>query len=113
MKRTKSEILSQLKVILKDDTSDEAVSLLEDISDTLDDTDTSVLEDYKKQVEGLTTKVKETEDFWRSKYTERFFSTDPLPSGDAFEKSILPPEDDTPDEHTKETFDELFTKGDK
>jgi len=114
MKRTKSEILSQLKVILKDDTSDEAVSLLEDITDTLDDTDTDVLEDYKKRVEELETRVKETEDFWRSKYTDRFFSTDPLPSGKStVEETILPPEEETPDEHTKETFDELFTKGDK
>lgn len=111
MKRTKSEILSQLKVILKDNTSDEAVSLLEDISDTLDDTDTDVLEDYKKQIEDLTTKVKETEEFWRGKYTDRFFSADPIPASEKpKDDDLVPPVEEV---EVKETFDDLFTKGDK
>lgn len=113
MKRTKEELLSQIKVIIGDNTSDEVLTLLTDINDTLDgSTDTEVVE-LRQKVTDLETKVKETDEAWRQKYRDAFFSPqiDPQPTQqpddlDAGNKEV--------DEDEKETFDDLFsTKGDK
>lgn len=68
MVRTKEEILNLLKDILKDDTSDSALSLVEDLSDTLDsNVKTSDETDWK-------TKYEENDAQWRQRYRDRFFS---------------------------------------
>ena len=58
---TKDEILSQLSEFIGDDSSDAAISLMENISDTLDP-DT---EDWKS-------KYDELDASWRKRYMERF-----------------------------------------
>lgn len=67
MVRTKEEILNLVKDILKDDTSDSALSLVEDLSDTLDNATTSDETDWK-------TKYEENDAQWRQRYRDRFFS---------------------------------------
>ena len=68
MVRTKEEILNLVKDILKDDTSDSALSLVEDLSDTLDSNVNSSDEaDWK-------TKYEENDAQWRQRYRDRFFS---------------------------------------
>ena len=106
MKRTKEEILSQLKVVLGDNTSDEAVTLLEDITDTLTDAGTNEIDELNKTIVQLKEQLKDNDDMWRNKYTSRFFSTDPIPSGKPKEDDLLPPEEDPEDE--KESFDDLL-----
>lgn len=77
MVRTKDELLASIKTRIGDDTSDEALALVEDINDSFDDLTTRVSEagDWKAKFE-------ENDKQWRDKYKERFFtptgSDDPL-----------------------------------
>ena len=100
--KTKEEILSTMKDLLKDDTSDTAISILEDVSDTLDD--------FQSKAEGDGTdwkkKYEDNDNEWRQKYRDRFFN-----------HSADDPEDDieTHDEPVEKVkFEELFSQeGDK
>lgn len=69
--RTKDELLEIIKGRIGDDSSDETISFLEDITDTLSDYEekatNSDTEDWK-------TKYEENDKMWREKYRERFFS---------------------------------------
>lgn len=93
--RTKDEILTQIKARIGDDSGDDAIGLIEDISDTLTD--------YEKRVSDKTDwqqKAKEIDDAWRQKYRDRFFSashddTDDTEDADDGPKKAL-------------TFDALF-----
>ena len=73
--------------------SDEAISLLEDMSDTFDDLSSQVSQagDYKKKYE-------ENDAEWRKRYHDRFFSVT--------EDDIK--EDDKDNEVEKKTFESLF-----
>lgn len=73
--------------------SDEAISLLEDMSDTFDELSSQVSQagDYKKKYE-------ENDAEWRKRYHDRFFSVT--------EDDIK--EDDKDDEVEKKTFESLF-----
>lgn len=75
MVRTKDELLASIKTRIGDDTSDEALALVEDINDSFDDLTTRVSEagDWKAKFE-------ENDKQWRDKYKERFFT--PSDSGD-------------------------------
>lgn len=79
-----------------EDNSDEAISLLEDISDTLNDYDarTKDATDWKKRYE-------DNDKEWRDKYKERFMSGDSNEEEDDFEEP----------EPKKYTFESLFEKG--
>lgn len=95
MVRTKEEILNLVKDILKNDTSDSALSLVEDLSDTLDNTKPSDETDWK-------TKYEENDAQWRQRYRDRFFSKPAQEDPDEA--------DDPAPEETNEpkTFSDLF-----
>ena len=61
--KTFKEIMTAVKDILKDNTSDEAIAFIEDINDTLSSNDS---EEWKKKYE-------ENDKMWREKYRDRFF----------------------------------------
>ena len=96
--KTKEEILSTLQSLLKEDTSDEAISILEDVTDTFDDLSS------KTQGDGTDweQKYNDLDKEWRQKYRDRFFN-----------HSADDPEDDieTPDEPVEKVkFEELFSQ---
>lgn len=95
MIKKKSELLDSIKAKFGDDTSDEAIALIEDVSDTLDDYDSKVADstDWKQKYE-------ENDAQWRQKYTDRFFN-----SGD----NDVPPDENKNDKPEVKTFDDLFT----
>lgn len=94
--KTKDELLASIKSKFGDDTSDETIALLEDISDTLDTTKEGA--DWKKKYE-------DNDKMWREKYTSRFFDT-PAP---APEPSPSPtPDNDDKSEEIK--INDLFTE---
>lgn len=100
--KTKEELLASIKAKLGEDTSDEAISLLEDLSDTLDTTKDST--DWKQKYE-------ENDKQWREKYTSRFYDTG---SEDKREKPDSKPEDkDEEDKASTVTFNDLFTEKEK
>lgn len=65
-KKTKEELLANLKTIVGDNTSDEVLALYADVSDTYDGLSAQSSEDWKKKYE-------DNDKAWREKYRERFF----------------------------------------
>ena len=98
--RTKEELLNIIKEHLGDDTSDSALQLVEDISDTYDDLNSHTDgEDWK-------TRYEQNDADWRKKYRDRFFNAGNT-EGDVTDV----PEKGEPAEETEPTtFDELFKK---
>lgn len=74
MKKTLEELLSAVNAYIKEDTSDEALSLIEDIKDS-----------FAPEGEDWKAKFEENDKAWRAKYKERFFSPvskEPTPEDD-------------------------------
>lgn len=94
--KTREEILESFKTRFGENTDDESISFLEDVTDTLDD--------FEKRANGDGTdwksKYEENDASWRKKYAERFFSVEPEPEPKPEPK---PEPDDTP-----RTFSDLF-----
>lgn len=91
--KTKAELLELVKARIGDDTSDEALAIIEDVTDTLDDYETRVADagDWKARYE-------QNDAEWRKKYKERFFAP-----------TEEPEEIDEPEEvEEKRTFEDLF-----
>ena len=98
--RSKDEILASIKTRIGEDTSDEAIALVEDINDTFEDLSTRVAEagDWKSKYE-------ENDKSWREKYTERFFE----PSGEDTIGNIgAEIEKEEPDAPKKLSYEDLF-----
>ena len=103
MVRSKDEILASIRTRIGDDTSDEAIALVEDINDSFDDLSTRLTEagDWKAKYE-------ENDKAWRDKYTERFFT----PSDDnPIDNVIREADKETPDEKKVYKFEDLFSEG--
>lgn len=64
--RSKEEILEQIRKHVGDDTSDDAISLVEDVNDTINAMETDENNDWKQKYE-------ENDATWRQKYRDRFF----------------------------------------
>lgn len=96
--RTREEILEAIRSRIGEDTSDESISLLEDITDTMEDYETRVADktDWKN-------KYDELDATWRRKYIERF-------SGKTGEDIKNEQEEQIKDDDEPRTFDELFTE---
>lgn len=62
---SKEDLLKRISERIGDDNSDEALSLLEDVSDTITDFEKRDSEDWKAKYE-------ENDEKWRKKYRERF-----------------------------------------
>ena len=98
MVRTKEEILASIKSRIGEDTSDEAIALVEDINDSFDDLTTRVNEagDWKAKYE-------QNDQDWRKKYQERFFTPS---EGDPLMEEIKKEE---PDKPKVLKFEDLFS----
>lgn len=97
--KSKEEILSTMKGMLGDDSSDDALGFVEDVSDTLDD--------LAKQVTDMGNwkeKYEENDKSWREKYRDRFFSKPVEPVN---EPDPSQTQEDEQDERPK-TFADLF-----
>lgn len=96
--KTIDEIMEAIRKRIGEDTSDEAISLLEDVTDTLEDYETKVADktDWK-------TKYDEMDASWRKKYMDRF-------SGKTGEEVKEEQEEQIKDDSEPRTFDELFTE---
>ena len=95
MIRNKDELISMISQRIGEDNSDEAIALLEDVSDTFSDYETRTKDntDWK-------TKYEENDAEWRNKYKERFMS-----GSTEIDEEVVPPDP----EEKKYTFESLFT----
>lgn len=73
MKTTREDILNKLNLLVGDNSNDEVLGLIEDITDTIQPIDTTEVEGLRAEVEALKSKVVDTENEWRAKYKARFF----------------------------------------
>lgn len=96
--KNKDEILESIKTRVGDNTDDETISFLEDVSDTLTDLEKRASGD----AEDWKTKYEENDKMWRERYTSRFFSKEPEPE---------PKPEPDPEPEVKKTFSDLFKEG--
>lgn len=67
--KTKDELIQSLNAVLGDNASDEALALMEDVSDTLDDKAAKDGVDWEQ-------KYRENDAAWRTRYRDRFMNND-------------------------------------
>lgn len=108
--KSKDELLSSLKSIIGDTPSDEALTLLEDMSDTLDNSTGGSSDEDKKKIEELEKQVKDTDEMWRKRYADRFLNPSDDNGGSDDDNSDDENGDD--DDESPKTFEELFSAGD-
>ena len=94
---SKEQILAKLKERIGEDTSDEALQFIEDVSDTVNDN-----ESRTKDKTDVEQKYKENDENWRKKYKERFFNNS------SKEDEEDDSSDDDDDKINKLTYDNLF-----
>lgn len=98
MIKTKDELLTVVAELVEDPTTDNVISFLEDLQDTITDLETRAAGDGVD----WEARYQENDREWRERYTARFFNkeeNDPLPD----------PEPEVIDEEPK-TFEELFSE---
>lgn len=91
--KTRDEIMLQLQTIIGEDTSDETLTFIQDVSDTLGNDNSA------ERITQLETQLKEQDETWRKKYRDAFFSSKPDPVELDEDKPSRP-----------RSFDDLFTK---
>ena len=91
--RTRDEIMSQLQTLVGDDTSDETLAFIQDVSDTIG------TENSAQRISELETQLTQQDEEWRKKYRDAFFTGKP-------DESL---EDDNPDDGKPKSFMDLFT----
>lgn len=92
MVKSKDDILSTISAVLGENNSEDAITLLEDITDTLDDYETRT-----KDSTAWKQKYEENDKAWRQKYKDRFFEKE------SEDESI-----NTYDDEEKLTYESLF-----
>lgn len=101
MIQSKDVLLQKIKNYMGDDISDDAISIVEDISDTYDDLVS------KTDIES---RIRENDEMWRKRYMDRFMT--PLPDNhDTTGAAVVKDnETDVKTELEDVTFDDLFEK---
>lgn len=95
--RTHDEIMQAIKDRFADDTSDETLQFIEDISDTINSSVANDNTDWK-------TRFEENDKMWRQKYKDRFFN-----GGGENDAEILGEvHNDAPEETEPTEFEDLF-----
>lgn len=97
MVRTREELLESIRNKFGNDTSDETLAIIEDISDTMTDYENRTNNDGVNWQE----KYEENDKMWREKYRDRFFNSNPG-DGDTDEEVF------DEGENNVKTFEDLF-----
>lgn len=100
--RTRDEILAAIRSRLGDDTSDEALTIIEDIDDTFKDYEARIGEDWRGKYDELDAQ-------WRKRYRDRFFQKPD--DGETTPEDVKDDnEEDLKEESEVKDFDDLFTE---
>ena len=96
---SREDFLANIRGRVGEDTSDEAMKFIEDMTDTYDDlvSKTSDKENWKAKYE-------ENDKAWRTKYRDRFFSSENTSPNEAKSEQI----EDVQSDGEETTFDDLF-----
>lgn len=96
----KEDFMKRLQERIGEDTSDEAMSFIEDMTDTFNDMETR---SNNQSDEQWKQKYTELDKSWREKYKARFFNSE-TPPADVKDKQ----EDDVKDDAEEKTYADLF-----
>lgn len=96
--KTKDELIQSLNAVLGDNASDEALALMEDVSDTLDDSTARGAVDWEQ-------KYRENDAAWRARYRDRFMNNADNNDQPDVDPIINPVPAERP------TFENLFKEG--
>lgn len=115
MKRSKQELMEQLKKVLADNDSDDALALVEDLNDSFDEKKSDDADWEKKYADAekeWKKKLDDNDSQWRKKYKDRFFQGESTEKGKEKEEDV--DKEVLEKEHAeKVSIDDLFTsKGD-
>lgn len=102
MELSREEFLTRIQGRLGEDSSDEALSFMEDMTDTFDGLTSKINTDATD----WKAKYEENDAQWRTKYKERFFGGNETMPADALDNQ----EEDVSDDSSPKTFDELFSE---
>lgn len=91
--RTRDEIMTQLQTMVGEDTSDETLTFIQDVSDTLG------ADNSAQRITDLENQLEEQDQAWRKKYRDAFFTGRPDES--------YKDESDEPEKPRR--FEDLFT----
>lgn len=94
---SRDELMNRLNTFLGEDTSDETLSFIEDVTDTIEDYESKSNTDWEKRYNDL-------DNEWRTKYRERFFRK--VKEDDEVIEEV---EEEEVKEEPK-TYDDLFKK---
>lgn len=107
-KLSTDEFMNKVKALLGDRDDDEALSFLEDCKDTI----TVEKDSYKEKYEQAVKEKEELDKSWRTKYKERFYSTDTNIDKDKNDNTDKDPNFDERSEEEKKaetiTINDLF-----
>ena len=95
---TIDELLQQVNNIIGDNTSDDSISLIENVTDTFNELSTKAA---NNEAETWKNKYEENDKAWREKYKSRFMTGGTEP----------PEQPEPPEPPKKRTFDSLFKEG--
>ena len=102
----KDDFMSRIKSIVGEDTSDDAMSFIEDMSDTFNDLEGRTVDnsgEWEEKYNALALEKDNLDKEWREKYKARFF--DGIENG---AEAIADQEEDVKDDGEEVTFDDLF-----
>ena len=97
MVKSKEELIEEIRAVVGDDTSDNVITLIENVSDTVTELETSDGEEWKQKYE-------ENDKMWREKYISRFTEGE----AEGATEPTEPTEPTTDDEEKEKTFEDLF-----
>ena len=95
---TMDELLQQVNNVIGENTSDDSLSLIENVTDTFNDLSTKATNNDAEQWKN---KYEENDKAWREKYKSRFMTGGTEP----------PEQPEPPESPKKRTFDSLFKEG--
>ena len=98
MIKSKEELIEEIRNVVGDDTSDNVIALIENVTDTMTELETSDGEEWKQKYE-------ENDKMWREKYISRFTEGKAEPTAEPTEPTTEPTADD---EEKEKTFEDLF-----
>ena len=98
MIKSKEELIEEIRAVVGDDTSDNVIALIENVTDTMTELETSDGEEWKQKYE-------ENDKMWREKYISRFTEGKAEPTAEPTEPTTEPTADD---EEKEKTFEDLF-----
>lgn len=111
--KTRDEILTSMRSVIGENTSDEALALIEDFNDTMADYESRMGEDWKSQYEennkAWEQKYNDNDNAWRKKYRDRFFGGGDPSNGVTTPAAVVQDNaEDLQRESEVKSFDALF-----